>query len=64
MTDDELRYERLLKEQLMALERSYREAAAPIVKRLADLYARQPPKPFIADAYHSFTASELPRKLA
>ena len=50
MTEAELEYELCLKEQLAMLQRSYNEAATPIVKRLVDLYAMQPSRPFIIDA--------------
>lgn len=40
-------YRRHLLDQLAALDRAHREAAAPIMRRLVEIEARQPPKPFV-----------------
>ena len=42
MTDDERDYERMLHEQLRLIRESYEKDAAPIIKRLVDLYALRP----------------------
>ena len=47
MAEDEIEYERLLHEQLRMLRESYEKAAAPIIKRLVDLYALRPAPPMI-----------------
>lgn len=39
--------EQELREMLVALQRSYYEAARPIVNELVDLEARKPPRPVI-----------------
>jgi len=42
-------YERILREQLADLHRSYQEQAAPIIKRLVAIEACKPPPPIIVD---------------
>ena len=47
MTDSELEYERLLHEQLRMIRESYEKDAAPIIKRLVNIYAMRPAPPMI-----------------
>lgn len=47
MTESELEYGRLLHEQLRLIREAYEAQAAPIIKRLVDLYALRPAPPMI-----------------
>lgn len=45
--DDLEEYERLLLAKLAELERDYRKAAEPILRDLAEIERRKPPKPIV-----------------
>lgn len=47
MTESELEYERALHHQLRMIREAYEKDAAPIIKRLVDLYALRPAPPMI-----------------
>ena len=51
--------EEYLRKQLADLEASYRKAAEPIIKRLAAIEAKKPPKPFIVPSIAPGQASSL-----
>jgi hypothetical protein len=54
MNDEIDNYRRLLLDQLAALDRAHREAAAPILKRLYEVEAMRAPPPVI------FNLDDLP----